>query len=39
MAGLERSGAWTDSFLETIFELGLEGEWEIRRPPGRSKAF
>lgn len=39
MAGLDRSGAWKESFLETIFDLGLEGQGEIRRPPGRSRAF
>lgn len=32
MAEPESSGALRDSFIDTISELGLEDEWEIRRP-------
>lgn len=39
MAELDGSGALRDSFMDTIFELGLEYVQEIRRPPWRWSAF
>lgn len=35
MAELDCSEALQDRFMETVSELGLEDEWEMRRPPGR----
>lgn len=39
MAELDGSGDLRDSFMDIMFELGLEDVWEIRRPPGRWRAF